>query len=120
MPAAAVETALVEPPLGVPGLGSQVSIWLGPPPSHTRMQARCFFLRSSARASTPPISRAAASAVAPRCRKRRRSRRRFWSGIFVSRHPSGIHHLVMRHFLIYRFVVNSTERSEERRVGKEC
>src|SRR5436305_13504109 len=34
-----VGMVLVSPPLACPGLGSNVSNWLGPPPIHNRMQA---------------------------------------------------------------------------------
>src|SRR5581483_6827163 len=39
-PGAAVSMALASPPVGVPGLGSNVSNWLGPPCMNSRMQAR--------------------------------------------------------------------------------
>src|SRR5262249_1419545 len=39
-PAAAVSMALNCPPLGWPGFGSKVSVWLGPPLIQSRMQAR--------------------------------------------------------------------------------
>src|SRR3954452_2291748 len=38
-PAIVVGMVLVSPPLAWPGLGSNVSNWLGPPPIHSRMQA---------------------------------------------------------------------------------
>ena len=48
MPGTAVSIALVSPPLSVPGLGSKVSSWLGPPAIQSRMQAICRFRSSSA------------------------------------------------------------------------
>ncbi len=38
-PGARVLMALKGPPVGRPGLGSNVSMWLGPPLSHKRMHA---------------------------------------------------------------------------------
>src|SRR6185312_8071039 len=40
MPGVLVSMPLMGPPLSVPGLGSKVSIWLGPPFIQSRMQAR--------------------------------------------------------------------------------
>ncbi len=40
--------ALVSPPCSVPGLGSNVSSWLGPPAIQSRMQAICCLRRSAA------------------------------------------------------------------------
>src|SRR5271157_2646016 len=48
MPGTDVSMALVEPPCSVPGLGSKVSSWLGPPAIQSKMQAICRFLSSSA------------------------------------------------------------------------
>jgi len=39
----AVSIGLNSPPVGAPGLRSQMSIVGGPPPIHIRMQAFCFF-----------------------------------------------------------------------------
>ena len=44
----AVAMALVSPPCSVPGLGSNVSSWLGPPAIQSRMQAICRLRRSAA------------------------------------------------------------------------
>ena len=48
MPGTDVSMALVSPPCAVPGLGSKVSSWLGPPAIQSRMQAICRFRSSSA------------------------------------------------------------------------
>ena len=40
--------ALVSPPCSVPGLGSKVSSWLGPPAIQSRMHAICRLRRSAA------------------------------------------------------------------------
>ena len=48
MPGTDVSMALVAPPCSVPGLGSKVSSWLGPPAIQSRMQAICRFRSSSA------------------------------------------------------------------------
>ena len=50
MPEPHVWMALVSPPWSVPGLGSKVSSWLGPPPIQSKIQA-IWFLRSSAACS---------------------------------------------------------------------
>ena len=48
MPGTAVAMALVSPPCSVPGLGSNVSSWLGPPAIQSRMHAICRFRMSAA------------------------------------------------------------------------
>ena len=44
MPGILVGILLKGPPVGLPGFGSQVSNWLGPPHNHRRIQCFCFFL----------------------------------------------------------------------------
>ena len=53
MPGTAVAMALVSPPWSVPGLGSNVSSWLGPPAIQSRMHAICRLRRSSAWSGHP-------------------------------------------------------------------
>src|SRR5262249_39754145 len=80
MPGTAVGMALYGPPLTWPGFRSKVSIWLGPPVIHRRMQA---FLRfgcaaaSLARASNHP---AALQLATPADISRSQSRREIWGG----------------------------------------
>src|ERR1019366_2163842 len=75
MPGTRVLRALNEPPVGLPGLGSKVSMWLGPPLSHKRMQA------PAGRAGLAANARGGAEAretIAPKMElipARRRSRR---------------------------------------------
>ncbi len=77
MPPTAVSIAWVGPPLSVPGLGSNVSNWLGAPRMNSRMQAMPRLRSSSAcsvsasfqpqRTGRPPrLCRAATDAVAIR------------------------------------------------------
>ena len=49
-PGMAVGIDLKGPLVGVPGFGSHVSNWLGPPQSQSRMQRFCFRLAVSAKA----------------------------------------------------------------------
>ena len=53
LPGILVGMLLKGPPVVVPGLGSQVSNWLGPPQSQSRMQCFCFFFAISAKAGAP-------------------------------------------------------------------
>src|SRR5260221_2652737 len=72
MRATLVAISLNGPPLAWPGLRSQVSIWLGPPFIHSRMQAR---LRAGSlavsAASQPDSDTPAALAAASRKKSRR-------------------------------------------------
>src|SRR5262245_16623494 len=66
------------PPVAVPGFGAQVSSWLAPPASQSRMTRFCCFLRSpatagAARALRPVMS--AAKAAAPAASVPRKPRR---------------------------------------------
>ncbi len=72
MPGTLVEMALVSPPFSWPGLGLNVSNWLGPPPIHNRMQAMPRLRRSSAdrqMASVQLITPAAAPLAAATTQK---------------------------------------------------
>ena len=51
-PDTAVPMALNSPPVGRPGLGSKVSMWLGPPAMYSRMQALCLVPFSAAWAAS--------------------------------------------------------------------
>ena len=75
IPGTAVSMALVSPPVSVPGLGSQVSSWLGPPPIQSRMQAICRFRSSSAWTAIRSVKLRPASPAAPRPIPRRNDRR---------------------------------------------
>ncbi len=50
MPLTAVLIGLKSPPVGCPGLRSQRSMWLGPPPIHKMMRLLPCFFRSGAAA----------------------------------------------------------------------
>src|SRR5260221_11164797 len=74
MRATLVAISLNGPPLAWPGLRSQVSIWLGPPFIHSRMQARLRWgslaLSWANRPSQPDIEMPAALAAARRSQSR--------------------------------------------------
>ena len=53
VPGTFVGMLLKGPPVDVPGLGSQVSNWEGPPQSQRRMQCFCLRLAISAKAGAP-------------------------------------------------------------------
>ena len=75
MPDTLVEIAFVSPPFSWPGLGLNVSNWLGPPPIHSRMHAMPRLRRSSADrqiASVQLITPAAAPVAAATRKKSRR------------------------------------------------
>src|SRR5262245_6350181 len=68
MPGSAVGIARYGPPVGLPGLGSNVSSWLAPPASHskiTRLSPRFNSLASSGLRNTSSAVISAASAPAP-------------------------------------------------------
>jgi hypothetical protein len=71
-PGTAVGIALVGPPVAVPGLGSKVSNWLGPPFMNSRMQAMPRCRNSSACSVTASFQ---PSAAAPAATPRRNVRR---------------------------------------------
>ena len=75
MPGTAVSIALVSPPFLWPGLGSNVSNWLGPPAIQSRMQAICRCRSSSAWTAIRSVKLTAASPAAPRPTPRRNPRR---------------------------------------------
>ena len=75
MPGTAVGIGLNSPPLAVPGFRSKVSLWLGPPSIHRRMQALCLTPASAARAASTPIQPDIAAPPTPAADNRRKSRR---------------------------------------------
>src|SRR5262249_8919111 len=77
MPETLVSISLKMPPLSVPGLRSNVSIWLGPPFIHRRMHERLrfgFFAASSAKAGSHPDSEPPRTPAAANLRYSRRER----------------------------------------------
>ena len=77
VPGTFVGMLLKGPPVVVPGLGSQVSNWLGPPQSQRRIQCFCFFLAISAKAGAPKRPAKLIDEIAPAerpCRNLRRWR----------------------------------------------
>jgi hypothetical protein len=64
IPSALVEIGLKGPPVAAPGLRSQISMVLGPPPIHRRMAALCRFRRSEALASNVLVNAVAGAAKA--------------------------------------------------------
>src|SRR5262245_1000664 len=70
-PGTEVAMARVGPCVSAPGLGSNVSNWLGPPAIHNRMQAR-FWRFSSLAKEGSGRTRPAPARAAPASRKRRR------------------------------------------------
>ena len=63
-PSALVEMGLNGPPVGAPGLRSQMSMLLGPPPIQSMIAALCRFLRSVALAIRVLVNAAAGAAIA--------------------------------------------------------
>src|SRR5436305_13665344 len=59
----------------LPGLGSKVSMWLGPPVMNRRMQLLCLTPESAARAATAPSQLVAGAVRTPAAVRRRTSRR---------------------------------------------
>src|SRR5258707_11281703 len=81
-PGILVSMAVKEPPVGVPGLGSKVSMWLGPPSRKRRMQAWAdfFTLLFSSAALSRALQGEKARAAAPARLPTRKSRR----GVFMA------------------------------------
>src|SRR5258708_2472922 len=76
MPGTLVEIARNGPPESVPGLGSQVSNWLGAPVSQSRMQCFCSFLACSANAGNEKSPAQLPTEIAPAPASPLRNRRR--------------------------------------------
>jgi hypothetical protein len=75
MPGTAVSMSFVSPPFLCPGLGSNVSSWLGPPAIQRRMHDICRCRSSSARRAIRSVKLTAESPAAPRPTPRRNPRR---------------------------------------------
>src|SRR5262245_53305918 len=68
------------PPVAAPGLGSNVSSWLAPPASHSRMTRFCCCFSSLARAGSWSTFRAVIAAAVPTALVRKPRRSIAWSG----------------------------------------
>jgi hypothetical protein len=93
MPGAAVSIAWNGPPCACPGLGSNVSVWLGPPVIHRRMHDFRRFGSAAAEAASVSIQPEAEAPMAPAeanritCRRVKRGAPR--SDGFMASAPSG-------------------------------
>src|SRR3954471_4362178 len=77
------------PPESVPGLGSQVSNWLGAPVSQRRMQCFCCFFASSAKAGSEKSPAQLATETAPVAASPLRNIRRWIVCSGVGHRPGG-------------------------------